>query len=299
MTSRWRMLIAVLGVVIAGCQTGTEITAEQTGPVTIPGATVTKLADGFGFTEGPAADKAGNVYFTDIPNDRIHQWSLDGKLSVYKIKTGGANGLFFDKKGNLLACAGGNRMLLIYPPNEGTTQVLADEFEGKKLNSPNDLWIDPKGGVYFTDPRYGNRDNMEMGEHVYYLLPNQAGLIRVIDDMTRPNGVIGTPDGKTLYVADQGEGKVYKYRIKPDGTLGNKALFVESGCDGMTMDERGNVYITADAVLVYSPAGGLVEKIEVPERPANVCFGGSDRRMLFITARTGFYAIPVRVKGAY
>ncbi|MBN1818766.1 MAG: SMP-30/gluconolactonase/LRE family protein, partial [Sedimentisphaerales bacterium] len=297
MTGRWMMLVAVLGVAIAGCRTGTEMTAEQAGPVTIPGATVTKLADGFGFTEGPAPDKAGNVYFTDIPNDRIHKWSLDGKLSVYKIKTGGANGLFFDRNGNLLACAGGNRMLILYPPNEGTTRVLADEFEGKKFNSPNDLWIDPKGGVYFTDPRYGNRDTMEMGEHVYYLPPNGTGLIRVIDDMTRPNGVIGTPDGKTLYVADQGEGKVYKYRIKSNGTLSNKALFVESGCDGMTMDERENVYITADAVLVYSPAGELVERIDVPERPANVCFGGSDRRMLFITARTGFYAIAMRVKG--
>lgn len=293
-------ILACLGL---GCQApsspDTTTEADMNKPVIAPGVEVTKLAGDFRFTEGPAADKDGNVYFTDIPNNRIHQWSLDGTLSVYKINTGGANGLFFDAGGNLVACAGGNRMVVMYPADGGTTRVLAEAYEGKRFNSPNDLWIDPKGGVYFTDPRYGGRDDMEMEEHVYYIRPGGRGIVRVIDDMTRPNGIIGTPDGSWLYVADHGEGKVYRYRIRSDGSLTDKQLFADVACDGMTMDERGNVYLTSDAVVVYNPIGTLLARIEVPERPANVCFGGSERMTLFITARTSLYSAPMLVRGAY
>ena len=193
--------------------------------VVAPGAQLIKLTGGFRFTEGPASDAAGNIFFTDIPNNRIHKWSLDGKLSIFRKNSGGANGLFFDKKGNLLACEGGGRRLVSINP-QSALEVLADKYRGKQFNSLNDLWIDPKGGIYFTDPRYGRRDNMgQDGEHVYYLSPGRNKLIRVIDDMVRPNGVIGTPDGKILYVTDHGGGKTFAYTINKDGTLTNKKLF--------------------------------------------------------------------------
>src|SRR5690606_25793351 len=126
---------------------------------------------------------------------------------------------------------------------DGTVTVLADKYEGKRFNSPNDLWIDPQGGVYFTDPRYGNMDNLEIdGFHVYYITPDRNRVIRVIDDHTKPNGIIGTKDGSTLYVADAGAGRIYSYHIQPDATLTQKKLLIESGSDGMTLDEHGNIY---------------------------------------------------------
>ncbi len=293
------VLVLAAGVLVVGC--GPVVRTEEAGqvgqPVVMPSAVVVKLAGGYNFTEGPTADRAGNVFFSDIPNSRIHKWSVDNEVSVHKIKTGGANGLYFDKRGNLLACAGVNRMLVMYP-TVGSTQVLADAYNGKKLNSPNDLWIDPKGGIYFTDPRYGSRSDMEqVGEHVYYLGPGRKRLIRVIDDMVRPNGVVGTTDGKKLYVADHGGKKTYSYRIKSDGTLTGKKLFCQAGSDGMTIDNEGNVYLTTNGVEVYNSRGQLIEKIEVPERPANVCFGGKDRDTLFITARTSLYSIKMRTNG--
>jgi gluconolactonase len=281
MNRKWVGLMVLLLVAVAGC--GKE--------------EVEKLADGFKFTEGPAADVEGNILFTDIPNNRIHKWSLDGMLSTFRENSGGANGLFFDKDGNLLACEGVNRRLVSIDP-QGKVTVLVDKYDNKRLNSPNDLWIDPKGGVYFTDPRYGPRDDLEQdGEHVYYLYPNRKNLIRVIEDMIRPNGVIGTPDGKLLYVADHGANETYVYTINTDGTLSDKKLFAPEGSDGMTMDSGGSVYLTGRAVSVYDSAGNKIKTIEIPEQPANVCFGGKDKQMLFITARTSLYSVWMRVKG--
>lgn len=257
---------------------------------------VEKPAGGFRFTEGPAADVKGNVFFTDIPNNRIHVWSVEGKLSTFMEDTGGANGLFFDDAGNLIACAGGTGKLVLIDPATKETTVLADSYEGEPFNSPNDLWVDPNGGIYFSDPRYGSRDNLPQdGEHVYYLKSDRKTVIRVIDDMVRPNGLIGTPDGRQLYVADAGAGKTYLYTIRPDGTLTDKKLFVEQGSDGMTLDAEGNLYLTSDAVTVYDPSGKRIRTIEVPQRPSNVCFGGPEHKRLFITARTGFYSYQLPV----
>ena len=246
---------------------------------------VKQVATGFKFTEGPAVAPNGDIYFTDIPNNKIHVWSPKEQLSTYRENSGGANGLLFDNNGNLLVCEGGNRRLIMINPNNKVT-ILADNFKGKKLNSPNDLWIDPKGGIYFTDPRYGKRNNLEQnGEHVYYLPPEGGVLKRVIDDMVRPNGIVGTPDGKTLYVADHGGKKIWSYSVGNNGTLSGKKLFAGEGSDGMILDSKGNLYLTTDAVLVYNPEGKLLRRIEVPERPSNVCFG-KDGETLFITARS-------------
>ncbi len=273
----------------------TAVAGEQ--ELVAPGAKVQRLADGFLFTEGPARDAEGNVYFSDIPNNRIHVWSLDGKLTTFREDSGGANGLFFDRRGNLVACEGGNRRLTSIAP-DGKATVLADRFEGKKLNSPNDLWIDPRGGVYFTDPRYGKTEGLEQdGFHVYYLLPSGNRLFRVLDDLVKPNGVVGTADGKLLYVTDAGDGKTYVYRIQPDGSLSDRRQIAPVGADGMTLDEQGNLYLARNVVHVYNPGGENIATIEVPEAPSNVCFGGRDRRTLFITARKGLYAIRMSVRG--
>ena len=268
-----------------------------------PGAKVEELADGFEFTEGPAVDADGNVFFTDQPNNRIHKWSTDGKLSVFHDRPGRSNGLYFDKKGNLLACADLNNELWSIDM-QGKATVLVKDYKGKKLNGPNDLWPDPKGGIYFTDPlykrEYWNRGPMEQdGQHVYYLSPDRQTLIRVAEDLVQPNGIIGTPDGKHLYVADIRGRKTYRYKISDDATLSDKTLFCEMGSDGMTIDNEGNVYLTGRGVTVFNSTGEQIEQIPIDAGwTANVCFGGADRHTLFITAQKSLFGLRMRVKGA-
>ena len=273
-----------------------ESLQATTGAVTAAGATVVELASDFQFTEGPADDGHGNVYFTDVRASRIHRWSADGQLSLVREDSGEANGLFFDRKGNLLACEG-EKGRITATDAHGNLVVLADQYNGKRFNKPNDLWIDPTGGVYFSDPAYGGAEVVQDGEHTCYVPPDRGAVIRVIDDMVRPNGLIGTPDGKMLYVTDAGAGETYRYKINSDGTLSDKTLFVSVGSDGMTIDTAGNVYLTENGVLVFDPSGKLIEQIAVPERPTNVCFTGSDRRTLFITARSRIYSIGMRAQG--
>ena len=270
-----------------------------------PGAKPLLLAAEFKFTEGPAPDAEGNVFFTDQPNDRICKWSVDGKLSTFLQPCGRSNGLFFDKHGNLYACADANNELWKIDP-KGNITVLVKNYQGKLLNGPNDLWIDPKGGLYFTDPLYKRdywtRDPamQQEGQYVYYLTPDGKTLTRVATDLVQPNGIIGTPDGRLLYVADIGGRKTYRYRINPDATLAEKTLFCSMGSDGMTIDAKGNIYLTGRGVTVFNPAGEQIEQIPIPEGwTANVCFGGKDRDTLFITAMDSLYAVKTRVKGAY
>ena len=267
-----------------------------------PGAKPEKLAGDFQFTEGPAADAEGNVYFTDQPNDRILKWSVDGKLTTFLQPCGRSNGLYFDGDGNLLACADEKNELWSIDP-KGKATVLVKDYKGKLLNGPNDLWVRPDGGIYFTDPfykrTYWKRGPMEQdGQCVYYLSPDRKALKRVADDLTQPNGIIGTPDGKKLYVADIGAKKTYVYDIQEDGGLAGKKLFCEMGSDGMTIDEDGNVYLTGRGVTAFDKEGKKVAQIDVPEPwTANVTFGGKDRHTLFITASKSLYAIRMRVKG--
>jgi gluconolactonase len=176
--------------------------------------------------------------------------------------------------------------------------VLAEELGGRRFNSPNDLWMDPDGGIYFSDPRYGPADDKEMtGDHVYYITPDRASVIRVADGLVRPNGLVGTPDGRQLYIADHGAGRTYVYRRAEDGTLSDRRLFVAQGADGMTMDQMGNVYLTGDDITIYDPDGKSVGSIAVPETPSNLSFGGPDGTTLFITARTSLYAVQMNVTG--
>lgn len=290
---------ALISLVLLSIPLITALAAEH--KVIAPDATLQKLAGDFMFTEGPASDKNGNVFFTDQPNDRIMEWSIEGKLSTWKQPCGRANGLCFDSKGNLWACADDKNELWAIDA-AGIPTVVVKNYEGKLLNGPNDVWIRRDDGVYFTDPYYKrpywNRGPKEMDECVYYLAPDKKTLKRVVDDMKQPNGIIGTSDSKSLYIADIGAKKTWRYTIQPDGSLKDKTLFCEQGSDGMTIDSEGNVYLTGNGVLVFDPAGKQIEHIEVPERwTANVCFGGKDRDTLFITASKGLYSMRMRVKG--
>jgi len=265
-------------------------------------AKLQQLTNGFVFTEGPACDRDGNVFFTDQPNDRIMEWSADGKLSTFLQPCGRANGLCFDAKGNLWACADETNAMWRISPDKKVSVVLGSGFKGKLFNGPNDVWIRPDGGVYFTDPYYKRpywkRGPKEQEEHVYFLSPDHKKLMRVADDLKQPNGIIGTPDGKILYVADIGAKRTFRYNINPDGSLKDKKLFCEMGSDGMTIDNEGNVYLTGDGVSVFSSSGEKIAHIAVPESwTANICFGGKDRHTLFITASKSIFGLQMRVKG--
>jgi len=265
------------------------------------GAVVIKAGGGYKFTEGPSVAPDGRVFFTDQPNDKIDVWSEDGKITTFMQPCDRSNGTYFNKKGELVACADlYNRLIAISLDKQ--QRILAENYNDKPLNAPNDLWIAPDGGIYFTDPYY-HRDYWEPGRKevqdvrgVYFLNPEEK-VIRVISDYKQPNGLIGTPDGKTLYVSDINDGKIWKYDIQADGTLSNKTFFAPEGSDGMTIDNQGNVYLTNKFVSVFDNTGKKIAQIEVPEQPSNLCFGGKKRNILFITARTSVYTLKMKVKG--
>jgi len=271
--------------------------------VVAPGAKLEKLAGGFAFTEGPTSDKDGDVFFTDQPNDRIMVWTVDGKLATFLQPAGRANGMTFDAKGNLIACADEHNELWSIAPDKKVT-VLAKDFLGKYLNGPNDVWVAPNSGIYVSDPFYQRKwwDHTTMAltnEEVFYLSPDRKTLKPVTNDLKKPNGITGTPDGKNLFVSDIGAGQTWRYDIQSDGSLTNKTFFCALGSDGMTIDAEGNLYLTGRGVTVFDKAGQQIEHIDVPEKwSANVSFGGKDHKTLFITATASLYSIPLRFKGA-
>jgi gluconolactonase len=287
------------------------------------------LATGFSFTEGPAVDRRGNVFFTDQPNDRIYRWDAGtGKVTLFLEGTGRANGMAFDRFGNLIAAADMYGELWKIRP-DGSHVVLIDDFEGKLLNGPNDVWINPvNGGMYITDPifprPYWDADDPRRqgwppthseqapqgkGGHVYYLPPRADALVRVTSDAlgwesdSWPNGVVGTPDGKKLYVnkwAGDNKGGTWVFDINPDGTLSNMRKFTDWGGDGMSMDELGNVYISnGEGVMAFDPKGNHILKIPTGGGATNNTFAGRDGKILFITGPVDrVTAIKMNVRGA-
>ena len=284
------------------CQAVAGVSNIDSIKVIKPGASLKQVSNQFSFTEGPAADNKGNIFFTDQPNDKIWEFDINGKLSLFMDSTGRSNGLYFDKQGNLIACADERNQLWSITPQRKVT-ILLKEFQGHRLNGPNDLWIDPRGGIYFTDPYY-QRDYWERkspeidGQKVYYLPKGKSEAIIVDGELAQPNGIVGTPDGRVLYVADIQAGKTYRYEIRPDGSLANRTLLISQGSDGMTLDNKGNLYLTGNGVTVYNNEGHKLGNIPVPSGwTANVCFGGKNRDNLFITASESIYTLPMQVKG--
>ncbi|MDR6195004.1 SMP-30/gluconolactonase/LRE family protein [Siphonobacter sp. SORGH_AS_0500] len=286
---------------LLGIALSTSVFAQEKNLIA-PGASLQKISSQFIFTEGPAADKNGTIYFTDQPNDKIWKYDTDGKLTLWMDKTGRSNGLYFDKKGNLISCADEKNELWSISPDKKVT-VLMSDVAGKKLNGPNDLWIDAKGGIYFTDPyyqrNYWQRQKPEIEEQKVYYLPKGKKQPTVVDDqLVKPNGIIGSADGNYLFVADIQANKTYKYQINKDGSLSNRQLFVNQGSDGMTLDAEGNLYITGKGVFIYNAKGEKIQHIPVPAGwVGNVCFGGKDRKMLFITASEFVYTLQMINKG--
>ncbi|WP_324670930.1 SMP-30/gluconolactonase/LRE family protein [Hymenobacter sp. GOD-10R] len=277
--------------------------AGRLGTIVAGSTQPTLVSSQFKFTEGPAVDKQGNIFFTDQPNDKIWKYGTDGKLSVFLDKTGRSNGLYFDAQGNLLACADADNELWSISPT-GKVTVLLRDVQQHKLNGPNDLWINPKtSGIYFTDPyyqrSYWSRQSPDIaGQKVYYLAKGKTEPVVVDEQVKQPNGIVGSPDGKYLYVADIGANKTYKYQINADGSLANRQLFVAQGSDGITLDNKGNLYLTGKGVMVYTPQGQKLAHIDVPAAwTANLCFGGKDRKTLFITASESIFTLPMKVKG--
>jgi gluconolactonase len=271
--------------------------------VVAPDAKLEKLAGGFAFTEGPTVDAHGNLFFVDQPNNRIMEWSAEGKLSTFLQPSGHANGMCFDAQGNLIACADEHNALWSIAPDK-TVTVLVTNFAGKYLNGPNDVWVAPGGGIFLSDPFYKRKwwDHTTMAltnEEVLYLSPDRKNLKRVTEDLKKPNGITGTPDGKNLYVSDIRAGQTWRYNIQSDGSLTDKTFFCALGSDGMTIDAEGNDYLTGHGVTVFDKDGKQIDHIDVPEQwSANVCFGGPDHQTLFITASESLYSIALRVKGA-
>lgn len=297
---------AKLALLFFVCQLSAAITFCQ-GPLdSIPqvkqGATLVQVAKQFSFTEGPAVDKKGNIFFTDQPNDKIWKYDIDGNLSVFMDKTGRSNGMYFDKKGRLITCADEKNEIWAITPDKKVT-VLIDNFHGLRFNGPNDLWVDAKGGIYFTDPyyqrNYWERKKPDLEKKNLYYLPNGKKEAVIMDSaLVQPNGIIGTPDGKFLYVADINDNKTYKYQVNKDGSLSNRQVFVSMGSDGMTLDKEGNLYITGKGVTIFNKSGELIGNIPVPARwTANVCFGGKDGKTLFITASESVYTLQMNVRG--
>ena len=286
-----------------------EIVAEGEAPV--------RLADSYSFTEGPATDARGNVYFTDQPNNRIYRWDCEsGEITLFTDQSGRSNGMYFDAQGNLIACADMDNQLwrfdmrstsgrlLPQGRKNGQAEILITDYRGKLLNGPNDVWISKDGGYYLTDP-YFKRDywtrspeRQQPVEGLYYLAPGSKQLLMLDSTLNQPNGIVGTPDGKHLYVAEAKENRILRYDILTDGSLTNRQVFANMGSDGMTIDDRGNIYLTGDGVTVFDKDGQKIAHFPIPEDwTANVCFGGKEHNILFITASKSVYTLKMLVHG--
>ncbi|MBT5691505.1 MAG: SMP-30/gluconolactonase/LRE family protein [Opitutae bacterium] len=288
-----------------------QVISLQGASLVEPGAKVRKLAGNMKFTEGPVWLPGQNkVVFSDIPNSKLMQWSKKGGLSEFR-KSEQANGNILDLQGRIISCQHAARNL-IRIEKDGSTTVLADKFDGKRFNSPNDVAVGKDGTLWFTDPPWGLSGPHEIPGHWVYKLDPDSGKVEVlIKDLAMPNGIVFSPDGSRLYVADTGGHKrhpdpafhglapsVTCYAVTKDRKLGKKLFKIDEGSDGMAVDVKGNLYLTHGQVQVYDANGKKLETIEVPEKPANVCFGGKDYKTLFITARTSLYQVRLAHAGA-
>lgn len=280
--------------------------AQEKIPGLGPVGKITKLHTGFKFTEGPAADKDGNVYFTDIPQKKIHKVDTESNLSVFTDESNHSNGLMITAKGGLAACEMEGQVVL-WDISKKTRKVLADKYKGNRFNAPNDLVIDRQGGIYFTDPMFRAPQPLPQGKTAVYYVSPQGEVTRLVDDLPNPNGVILSPDEKTLYVIPSGQSQMMSYPVESPGKLGKGKVFVTvkqpegksgTGGDGLTVDVKGNLYITTQLGLqVFDPQGKALGIITLPEIPANVTFGGKDFKTLYVTARTSLYTVPMEIQG--
>lgn len=265
-------------------------------------AVVSKIAGDFQFIEGPVWDRQrGQLYFSDIPANRIYTWSPQAGIQLFREPSGSSNGLTLDRQGRLLACEHGNRRVSA-TEEDGSVRMLAERYEGKRLNSPNDIVVKSDGSVYFTDPPYGLSHPSEQElpyQGIYRLMPESGAIELLCKERNHPNGLCFSPDERILYVDDSSTQDIYAYDVAVDGTIRNGRLFarldssVGAGVpDGLKVDVRGNVYVTGPGgIWVLDPAGAPLGVIRIPEIAANLGWGGEDHRTLFITATTSLYKV--------
>ena len=287
------------------------------GPETIfpSDAQLQRLYQGCAFAEGPAADAAGNVYFSDCPNNRILVYRpATGQTDVWQEPSLRANGMNFDAQGRLVVCCdgkdGGARAVRRYEA-DGTITTLASHYQGKKLNAPNDLCFDQEGRIYFTDPRYGYKDDLEQDCMAVYRIEHDGALTRVITDAEMPNGILMTPDNRTIYLVDHnpapgGARTLLAYDVDGQGQWQRRGVIDDQGAgyggDGMVLDVAGNIYLTAGkealaGIHIFAPSGAKIGFIPTVEIPGNCTFGGPDLCTLYIAASTSLYAIRLKIPG--
>jgi len=272
------------------------------GPSSLPvseNTKIIKVADGFAFTEGPTSDHLGNVYFTDQPNNRIYKYDTATNLRVFSDSAGRSNGLYMDNDQNLWACADGKNQLWKFSL-DGSRKIILNPSGDVSFNGPNDVWVHQNGNLYFTDPiyqrPYWENKHDTVGRQSFYLLKENK-LILLDSTLVQANGIVGHSDKNLLYVADIGAGKTYRYKLKQNGEVEEKTLFVEKGSDGMTLDSKGNLYLTGKGVDIYDKKGSFLQHLEIAEDwTANVCFGGKNFDQLFITASHSLYQVKTNVK---
>jgi gluconolactonase len=281
-------------------------------PIVPADAKLEKLWSEGEFTEGPAQGPDGGIYFSDIGNRIMKFDPKSGKTSEYRNPSGRANGLDFDPQGRLVAAEGANtggKRRISVTEKDGTVRTLADKWQGKRFNSPNDLTIDFKGRIYFTDPRYVGNESRELDSESVYRIDPDGTVTRIIADVQKPNGIILSPDMKTLYLAEshpKGDRLLLAYPVKEDGSVGAKKVLYDfkndRGIDGMSIDVKGNLYATAGqgktgGVTIFDPHGKKLEFIPTPEVPTNCVFGGPDRKTLYVTAGRSLYRIHLTIPG--
>jgi gluconolactonase len=267
-------------------------------------AKVEKLSSGLKFTEGPVWNPSGFLLFSDIPADTIYKWTTNGKLAVSRRPAGNPNGNTLDREGRLIT-AQHNRQLTRTEKN-GQVTILAERYEGKRLNSPNDVVVKSDGSIYFTDPPYGiKKEQEELGFYGIYRSQLNGTLTLLNKEMVRPNGIAFSPDEKKLYVSDSDKLHIRVFALKADGTLTNSRVFAElpgaadKGVpDGMKVDIKGNIYSSGSGgVWIFSPTGQLLGKIAVPESVTNLAWGNKDYKTLYITAGNSIYRIRLNIAG--
>lgn len=303
MQMNWFVIVAV---VVMGTCPGPIGWAQSDAAVIRPTGEVEQIGDGFGFVEGPAAASDGTLYFTDIPNNRIMVRTAAGELKVFVEPSGHANGLLIDDQDRLLACQMDGRLVAYDRKTKGLT-VLAEGYEGKRFNACNDLTVDADGGIYFTDPLFRAPQPLPQGIQAVYYRAADGTVRRVTGDLPAPNGIHVSADGKSLYVIPSRSAEMLRYPIERPGKLGEREVFCtlkqpagqsNSGGDGMALDVEGNLYITSNlGVQVFSPEGGYRGLVKFPEQPANGTFGGPEGKTMYVTARTGVYAVAMPIAG--
>lgn len=262
---------------------------------------IEKFTGGYTFTEGPVWSRDGYLIFSDVPENKIFKVTPGEKPQPWRTPSGKANGNTLDIKGNLYTCETQARRVT-RTDKKGTIEVIAEKFEGKRLNAPNDIVVRKDGHIYFTDPAFGEQVNGRELDHygIYHVTP-KLELELIAKPAGRPNGVALAPTGRTLYVSNSDERAVYAYDIDKDGKASNERKLItgiDGPPDGIKVDEKGNLYVTANHLPVYSAQGKLLHTIEFSETPRNCAFGEADFQTLFVTARTSVYRVRLPVKGS-